>query len=109
MRPRGKARGRSRMMSENGDVLPKCHEFLGVYSHGTIRLAAAVDWPEGTPVSVRIADVRPSEIRERLGRVIVAGFGLAGRWIANIFDRHDVDFAIIELNPETIQVQRKLG
>lgn len=96
-------------MSEPGETLPKCQEYLGVYSHGSVRLAAAVDWPDGTPVTVRIADVQPAELRAQLGKVIVAGFGMAGRWIANIFDRHDVDYVIVEMNPDTIETQRKLG
>ncbi len=96
-------------MQDDGDALPRCHEYLGTYSQGVVKLAAAVDWPEGTPVTVRIADVQPAQIREQLGKVIVAGFGLAGRWIANIFDRQGVDYTVVEVNPDTVDTQRRLG
>ncbi|UCD28823.1 MAG: NAD-binding protein, partial [Planctomycetota bacterium] len=88
---------------------PKPTEYLGVYKKGTIRLSAAVGWPDGTPVSVRVADISYDEAAKQLGRVIIAGFGLAGRWIADIFDRHGVEYVIVERNPETIEAQRKIG
>jgi voltage-gated potassium channel Kch len=87
---------------------PERSEYAGVYSHGMIRLSGPVDWPDGTAVTVRIAEVS-SDIGKEIGKVIIAGFGLAGRWVADIFDRHGIDYVIVELNPATIQTQRKLG
>jgi len=88
---------------------PQPNEYLGIYDKGTIRLSASVSWPDGTPVTVRIADVDYDEAARHLGKVIIAGFGLAGRWIADIFDRHSIDYVIVEKNRDTIESQRKLG
>lgn len=96
-------------MSTNGESFPHCTEYLGTFSNGVVRLSGAVDWPDGTPVVVRVAEVPAQAVREELGRVIIAGFGLAGRWIADIFKRHGVDYVVIETNSETVEAQRKLG
>lgn len=84
-------------------------EYMGFYEDGIVRLAARMNWPNGTPVCVRLADIRPPHTTRDLGKVIVAGFGLAGRWIADIFDRHGIEYVIVEQNAETVAVQRKLG
>jgi voltage-gated potassium channel Kch len=84
-------------------------EYLGVYEDGIIRLSGVVDWPSGTPVSVRVADIDQDQAARLLGKVIIAGFGLAGRWLADIFDRHRIEYVIVERNPETIEAQRKIG
>lgn len=84
-------------------------EYLGTYEDGMVRLSARLDWPNGTPVVVRIAEVSNNKSNGDLGKVIVAGFGLAGRWIADIFDRHKIDYVIVETNPTTVEAQRKLG
>ncbi len=89
--------------------LPDRTEYLGVYRHGVIQLTGAVDWADETPVTVRVADFKPGVRGEDFGKVIIAGFGMAGRWIADIFDRHDIDYVIVEQNADTIQTQRKLG
>ncbi len=94
-----------------GESIPESgekNEYLGVYEDGVIRMSAKVDWPDGTPVVIRVAEFSPEQARE-LGRVIIAGFGLAGRWVADIFDRHGVDYVVVERNPETVETQRKLG
>ncbi len=93
------------------DGSPGCSELWGTYENGVIRLSARVDWADGTAVLVRVADKNmagPDELRG-LGRVIIAGFGLAGRWIAEIFDRHDIDYTIVEKNVATVESQRELG
>jgi len=88
---------------------PEVLEYLGIYADGVVRLSARVDWPDGTPVVVHIAAVDPVSAGKRFGRVIIAGFGLAGRWVADIFDRHGIEYVIVEKNPNTIAAQRKLG
>ena len=70
---------------------------------------ARVDWPDGTAVSVRVAELDDPQSAQDLGRVIIAGFGLAGRWIADIFDRHGIDYVIVDSNLETSETQHKLG
>lgn len=88
---------------------PERSEYLGFYENGVVHLSAKVDWPDGTRVSVRIADVVAGVDNDELGKVIIAGFGLSGRWVADIFDRHGIDYVIIEKSRETIEAQRKLG
>lgn len=43
------------------------------------------------------------------GPVIVVGFGLAGRCVADLLDCSSVPFTIIERNPVTVETQRALG
>src|SRR5512146_1405623 len=88
---------------------PQPEEYLGYYENGVVRLAARINWPNGTPVCVRVANLTPEDAARRVGKVIVAGFGLAGRWVADIFDRHKIEYVIVEANPETVETQRKLG
>ncbi len=96
-------------MCDRSEMSPESSEYLGYYEDGAIRLAARTSWPDGTPVYVRVANLKPEEAARRLGTVIIAGFGLAGRWVADIFDRHGIDYVIIEENSETIESQLKLG
>ena len=41
--------------------------------------------------------------------VIIAGFGVGGRFIAEYLREEGIDFVIVELNSETCQVQKALG
>jgi len=88
---------------------PEPEEYLGYYENGEVRLAARTNWPNGTPVCVRVANLTPEDAARRLGKVIIAGFGLAGRWVADIFDRHGIEYVIVEENPQTVETQKKLG
>ena len=97
------------MNNVGDDDYPRQSEYLGVYEDGVVRLSANVSWPDGTRVAVRVADVGPTAPGKKLGKVIVAGFGLSGRWIADIFDRHEIEYVVVEKNPETVKAQRKLG
>lgn len=90
-------------------LAPEISEYHGVYADGVIRLSGQVDWPPGTRVVVRVAEASERGEDDTFGTVIVAGFGLAGRWIADIFDRHGIDYVIIEQNHDTVETQRKLG
>ncbi len=83
-------------------------EYAGTYQGGMIRLDAPVDWSDGTRVVVSVAEPEVANEAD-LGLVIVAGFGLAGRWVADIFDRHKIDYVIVDENPQTIESQRQLG
>lgn len=88
---------------------PEPEEYLGYYENGVVRLAARTHWPDGTPVCVRVANLTPEDAARRFGKVIVAGFGLAGRWVADIFDRHRIEYTIVDENPRTVETQGKLG
>lgn len=99
-------------MSDQPDTgAQRQNEYLGVYSQGVIHLTAQVDWPDGTFVSVRVAEPLPGRVADgrELGKVIIAGFGLAGRWIADIFDRHNIEYVVVETNRATIDAQRRIG
>ena len=87
---------------------PERNDYLGIYENGSVKLSAYVNWPDGTAVLVRLADLTTNDAARRLGKVIIAGFGLAGRWIADIFDRHQVEYVIVERNQETVEAQRLL-
>jgi CPA2 family monovalent cation:H+ antiporter-2 len=43
------------------------------------------------------------------GHVIIVGFGLAGRYVADLLDSAGMTYTIIERNPETVETQRALG
>lgn len=91
------------------DGKPRCGEYAGTFEGGVIRLSGRVDWPDGTRVMVRTAEPVEALCSDEFGTVIIAGFGLPGRWVADIFDRHHISYVVIEKNPETVAVQRKLG
>lgn len=97
------------MSDQQETEAPERLEYAGVYVNGVVKLSAKVDWPDGTPVLVRADSIDPEALERSLGKVIIAGFGLAGRWVADIFDRHGIDYVVVEENTETIEAQRKLG
>ena len=67
-----------------------------------------MDWPDGTLLEVR--PVFPVDAAKRLaGRVIIVGFGLAGRCVADLLATATIPFTIIERNPTTVATQRALG
>lgn len=79
-----------------------------VYVDGRVRLDGPVDWPEGTrlkvcpvPATIPVSDVD--------GIVIIAGFGLAGRCVADLLDGSGLSYAVIERNSATVSTQRSLG
>lgn len=97
------------MSDQRNSEEPERLEYAGIYADGIVKLSARLDWPDGTPVLVQADSVSPGNLERELGKVIIAGFGLAGRWVADIFDRHGVEYVLVEKNTETIESQRKLG
>ncbi len=83
--------------------------YRGIFRNGLVRLLEDAPWDEGTPVEVSLAEAPNTEVINQMGLVIVAGFGLAGRWVAEIFDRHGIDYFVVEQNPETVKRQKLLG
>ncbi len=83
-------------------------EYLATFRDGEVVLDSPVQWPDGTRLTVRVAELDETATDD-IGLVIIAGFGLAGRWVADIFDRHDIRYVIVEQNPETVATQRDLG
>lgn len=98
-------------MGESHTSRPSLDEYHGMYRDGCVELDGPVNWPPGTRVVVRVAPpaCTPSSEAQSFGPVIIAGFGLPGRWVADIFDRHGIEYLIVDSNPETVKVQRGLG
>lgn len=79
-----------------------------MYRDGQVRLDETVDWPEGTRLVVSPVHPPPGGTPIN-GHVIIVGFGLAGRCVADLLDSAGVSYTIIERNPETVETQRALG
>jgi voltage-gated potassium channel Kch len=97
-------------MLDTDATAPSLDEYQGTVRNGYVELEGPVNWPDGTRVVVRVATPAPAETQGKdLGPVIIAGFGLAGRWVADIFDRHGIEYTLVDSNPQTVEVQRGLG
>lgn len=67
-----------------------------------------VDWPEGTRLIV--TPVEPAETGTPIeGHVIIVGFGLAGRCVADLLDHARLSHTVVERNSTTVATQRALG
>ncbi len=75
---------------------------------GQVRLDERADWPEGTRVLVTPL-VSPGDARPIDGHVIVVGFGLAGRCVADLLEQAKLSYTIVEKNAVTVATQRALG
>ena len=85
-------------------------EIRGTFRDGCVQLDGPVDWTDGARVLVRLAPPEGDEpVPRELGPVIVAGFGLAGRWIADIFERHGIEYVVVEKNADVVAAQRSIG
>ncbi len=78
------------------------------YRHGRVELDDETSWPEGTRLVV--SREAPTEFDPSIeGHVIIVGFGLAGRCVADLLDRTKLTYSIIERNPVTVETQHALG
>ena len=78
------------------------------YADQQVLLDCPPDWPDGTRLLV--LPVLPPGTAEHIdGHVIVVGFGLAGRYVADLLDGANTPYTIIEKNPTTVATQRALG
>lgn len=98
-------------MGDSHTARPSVDEYHGTFRDGYVELDGPVNWPPGTRVVVHVAPPASTSMSEAksFGPVIIAGFGLPGRWVADIFDRHGIEYLIVDSNPETVKVQRALG
>jgi voltage-gated potassium channel Kch len=80
---------------------------FGVFRAGTVELDRIVDWPDGQRVSVQLVDGCASLTCE--GPVVIAGFGPAGRCVADLLDRRAIPYVVVDRNPRTIATQEDLG
>lgn len=75
---------------------------------GRIELDGPAEWPDGTRLVV--TPVLPPGTDGHLdGHVILVGFGLAGRCVADLLYQRKLSYTIIEKNPVTVETQRALG
>ncbi|UCF34801.1 MAG: NAD-binding protein [Phycisphaerales bacterium] len=77
--------------------------------NGEIVLEEAADWPEGTELIVAPLLPEDSVIERPDGHVIIVGFGLAGRYVAELAQAARLPFTVLEKNPVTVETQRALG
>jgi len=80
----------------------------GVYQDGLVSLDRPVDWPDGTRLVVMpyFGSLDPKQLH---GHVIIAGFGLAGRAVAELLAGLHIPYILIERNEVTVETQRALG
>ncbi|MFQ5590576.1 MAG: NAD-binding protein [Phycisphaerae bacterium] len=79
-----------------------------VFQGGGVQLCGPVNWPEGTKLVVQRVPSDSLEVHID-GHVIIVGFGLAGRCVADLLERAGVLYVILERNPVTVASQKKLG
>jgi voltage-gated potassium channel Kch len=80
-----------------------------VLRNGEIVLEEAAVWPEGTELIVAPLLPEDSLIKKPDGHVIIVGFGLAGRYVAELAQAARLPFTVLEKNPVTVETQRALG
>lgn len=79
-----------------------------VYHGGKVVLDAPADWPDGTRLFV--TPLVPLDVASDIAEhVIIVGFGLAGRCIADLLDKTNVTYTIVEKNQATVETQLALG
>jgi CPA2 family monovalent cation:H+ antiporter-2 len=82
--------------------------YTATYRDRRIELEGDPDWLEGTRLLVRpLAAPQPLDAAD--GHVIIVGFGLAGRSVADLLDQFKIPYTIVEMNPVTVETQRALG
>jgi CPA2 family monovalent cation:H+ antiporter-2 len=81
--------------------------FEGVVRDGVIETDVPLTLEDGT--RVLISTIAGSNGGGLSGHVIVVGFGLAGRCVADLLSQAGLSFTIIEKNPVTVETQRALG
>lgn len=80
---------------------------LGVVRAGKVELDHTALWPDGLPVRVQIADGASNVACE--GPAVIAGYGPAGRAVADLLEKHAISYVILDRNPKTITTQEELG
>ncbi len=90
--------------NEEHDSLPS---HVGVFRAGKVELDHASGWPDGVQVRVQVADSDKCIRCE--GPAVIAGFGPAGRCVADLLNKHGIDYIVIDRNPKTVTTQEELG
>ena len=76
---------------------------------GHVLLDGPVDWPEGTQLHVYPVARDGVQHSKVAGHIIVAGFGLAGRYVVDLVEQAELPYVVIEKNRATVETQRALG
>lgn len=84
-------------------------ERFGVVRSGTVALEEPLGWPDGSRVAVRLAPEQASTPGRDAGPVIIAGYGLAGRCVADLLEQGGIPYVVVERNVATVRTQRDLG
>ena len=84
------------------------HAF-GVFHHGQVELDGPVDWPAGIRVVIQPVEAFSEAAAGAGGPVIIAGFGLGGRYVADLLDHGGIPYVVVEQNPVTVETQACLG
>ena len=75
---------------------------------GVIELDRPGDWADGT--RLQVTPVVPLDCdSSSFEHVIIVGFGLAGRCVADLLNHANIRYTILERNPVTVATQRALG
>jgi len=80
-----------------------------IYRDQKVDLEGSPDWPDGTRLLVTPVPAPPEAKADMDGHVIIVGFGLAGRCVADLLDQAGISYTILEKNPVTVGTQRALG
>ena len=95
--------------ARQGSEASSCQAHLATFDHGRVQLDLPVDWAEGTRLDVRVME-SPTQGPDLVGKpAVIAGFGLAGRWAADLFERCGVAYLVVERNARTVVRQSRLG
>lgn len=80
----------------------------GVYRDGRVIPDRPMDLPEGTRLVITpsFPALDPARLN---GHVIIVGFGLAGRAVAELLAGLRIPSTLVESNPVTVETQRALG
>ncbi|MFQ5414761.1 MAG: NAD-binding protein [Phycisphaerae bacterium] len=79
------------------------------YRDHQVLLGDPVDWPDGTKLMVVPVLTEADAAVSLDGHVLIAGFGLAGRYVADLLESVNIEYVVIERNPVTVETQRALG
>ncbi len=95
-------------MSPTSHIAKNDQPVGGVLRDERVVLDEQVDWPDGT--RLLITPLFPADHPDlKTEHVIIAGFGLAGRCVADLLEHAGISYTIIERNPVTVETQRALG
>jgi hypothetical protein len=84
-------------------------ERTAVYRDGLIETDGDCPWPDGTRLIIIPEDDRGPELSLDAELVIVAGFGLVGRCVADYLEKAGIPFVVVDTNAATVATQRCLG